>query len=625
MFKKAKWIWYDKISSPNSYGEFFGTFTAKDKAMIKISCDGDYTLFINGKYASSNQYGDFEHYKSVDEIDISNYLQKGENTLGILVWHFGKDTQRYKKYAPGVICEITQGEQIIFATDESTLCRKSKAYKCGFEREISSQLGFSYSYDATKEDLWYIGKGEDFKKAYPVDKKCNFVPRPNKRLSLGNVIKATKIRAGLYDLGREYVGLLTFSLQCKEDTQLNIAYGEVLENGRVKRKIGNRDFSIDYLAKKGENTYTNYMLRFACRYIEIDSDVDIDFIGIIPQYYPTVSRECNLTGVDKEIYEICLNTLKLSMMEHYVDCPWREQCLYAFDSRNQILSGYYAFEGGNFQYVESNLLLISKDMRSDKLLSICYPSGVNLTIPSFSLYYIIAVKEYLEHTKDLTIIEDVGQKIREILNVFLQNSKNNLICSFEKECHWNFFDWSPYLDGYIDKGNRGQCDISFSVLTTLALMAYEKICKLCTLPWEFSEKLQSLRQSTKDAFYSECEGVFLNQGHKLELINALGILAEIVTGDEAEIICQAIVNKQLISCSLSMKCFVYDALIKVNKEKYKDFILNDIRENYIPMIESGTVWETIEGASAFDNAGSLCHGWSSTPIYYYSIFNKKEQ
>ena len=83
MFKKAKWIWYDKISSPNSYGEFFGTFTAKDKAMIKISCDGDYTLFINGKYASSNQYGDFEHYKSVDEIDISNYIQKGENTLGI--------------------------------------------------------------------------------------------------------------------------------------------------------------------------------------------------------------------------------------------------------------------------------------------------------------------------------------------------------------------------------------------------------------------------------------------------------------------------------------------------------------------------------------------------------------
>ena len=34
------------------------------------------------------------------------------------------------------------------------------------------------------------------------------------------------------------------------------------------------------------------------------------------------------------------------MMEHYVDTPWREQCLYAFDARNQMLCGYYAFENG---------------------------------------------------------------------------------------------------------------------------------------------------------------------------------------------------------------------------------------------------------------------------------------
>ena len=67
-----------------------------------------------------------------------------------------------------------------------------------------------------------------------------------------------------------------------------------------------------------------------------------------------------------------------------------------------------------------------------------------------------------------------------------------------------------------------------------------------------------------------------------------------------------------------MKCFVYDALIKTDLDGYRDFILNDIRKAYEPMIEVGTVWETIEGASDFDNAGSLCHGWSSTPIYYYA-------
>ena len=33
----------------------------------------------------------------------------------------------------------------------------------------------------------------------------------------------------------------------------------------------------------------------------------------------------------------------------------------------------------------------------------------------------------------------------------------------------------------------------------------------------------------------------------------------------------------------------------------------------------GTVWETEQGEADFHNAGSLCHGWSALPIYYYHI------
>ena len=624
MFKEAKWIWYDGEDTPNSFGEFYGEFTATKKALVKISCDGDYTLFINGKYAASGQYGDFEHYKSVDTVDVTERLTNGVNKIGILVWHFGKDSQRYKRYAPGVICEITEGEQVLFKTDENTLCRQSKAYESGFGREISFQLGFSYAYDAIKEDLWEIGQGGNMKKAHPVDKKCDFVPRPNEKMRLGNFVSATKIGENLYDLGKEYLGLLSFSLASDRETKINISYGECLENGHVKRKIGARDFSIDYTAKRGENKYTNYMLRFACRYLEIDAEdgVKIESIGLIPQYYPLTPKETELTGIDGDIYKICVNTLCLSMMEHYVDCPWREQCLYAFDSRNQMLSGYYAFEGGNYAYARSNLILMSKDRRDDGVLSICYPSGIDLTIPSFSLYYVIAIKEYIEHSGDTSILDRVDFKLKEILNTFLENSKNGLICSFEKECHWNFFDWSPYADGYGDEKTRGKESLGFTVLTALALMAYDEICKLCTRPPVFEEKIKELRANAKGAFYDRKRKAFVFGGNATELLNALAIKAEVVTGEEAEHICNELASHALISCSLSMKCFVYDALIKTDLEKYRDFILNDIRTTYAPMVEVGTVWETVVGASDFDNAGSLCHGWSSTPIYYYSLLLK---
>ena len=70
-----------------------------------------------------------------------------------------------------------------------------------------------------------------------------------------------------------------------------------------------------------------------------------------------------------------------------MDTPWREQCLYVYDLRNQALCGYHAFENGNADYVRANLKLISQDRREDGLLAICYPCGMDLTIPSFSLYY----------------------------------------------------------------------------------------------------------------------------------------------------------------------------------------------------------------------------------------------
>ena len=71
--------------------------------------------------------------------------------------------------------------------------------------------------------------------------------------------------------------------------------------------------------------------------------------------------------------------------------------------------------------------------------------------------------------------------------------------------------------------------------------------------------------------------------------------------------------------SLSMRCFLSDALIAVDKKRYTPIILEQIEKLYVPMLEFGstTVWETEIGQSDFDNAGSLCHGWSAIPIYYY--------
>lgn len=625
VFEKSEFIWIDDTNI-DTYGEFYASFKANSSPICRLSCDGDYTLFINGRYVASNQYGDFEHYKIYDEIDLSDYILDGENHLAILVHHFGKDSQRYKRYQTGVIFEICENNEILLASNESILSRKSKSYISGIGREITGQLGFSYTYDAKNEDLWQIGQGNDFKKSLPVSKNCIFYKRPIKKqihgdTVYGNVISSENNTHFVIDLGKEITGLLSFEIEGEAD--LEIAYGESLTNGSVRKLIGGRRFYIDYFSKKGKNDFTHYMLRFACRYLEITatSPIILHKIGLIPQTYPTVRRAMpRLNEADAKIYEACVNTLELCMMEHYVDCPWREQCLYAFDSRNQMLCGYYAFEGGNTEYVRSNLLLMSKDRRSDGLLSICYPCGVDLTIPSFSLHYITSIKEYLIYSKDLSLYCEVENKIKEILSTFTGRIENGLVPTFEGASHWNFYDWSPFSEGALYQNTGKEYDCILNCLLIIALKNYKEICNIVNKAFEYKNELTCLQEATKNKFFDKDRGLFLvkEENSYTELVNSLAILADLCTQSEADFIAGKLARGELISCSLSFKCFKYDALLSVDSS-YCDTVLEEIRKTYLKMAEStSTVWETDEGESAFDNAGSLCHGWSAIPIYYYN-------
>ena len=629
VFNAGKWIWVEKVSIPDTYGEVYDEFIwEKGDVDCRLSCDGDYTLYINGQYVTSNQYGDYEWYKSYDSIDITPYLKKGKNSIAVLVWHFGTDSQRYIKAQAGLIFELQSNGEVVLASGEHTQARYSKACKQGAKKLVTRQLGFSFAYDATQEDDWKI-TGKGLQSAVLVDKNYSFIKRPIQKLKLlecvhGRVV-LVKDNHYIIDLGKETVGLVSLSFVSPTVQKIVVAWGEDLQDGHVRQKIEHRDFSFDYVAKAGKNEYVNYMLRLGCRYLEIHTEapIGIESIGLIPQVYPVKEKQVKLdNALDQKIYDACVNTLKLCMMEHYVDTPWREQCLYVYDSRNQALCGYKAFEGGNTEYVRANLKLISQDRREDGLLAICYPCGMDLTIPSFSLYYFLQVNEYLKHTGDTSLAEEVYDKLISVLNVFINDRKDGLLLKFEGENHWNFYDWSPYLDGALHGTEDAIPDLMINLLFILALQNLREIDAKLGKEFVYDALLEGSKTCAKRAFYNRKTGLYamsIGGNDYTVLGNSLAILTGLTTKDESEHICGKIANGEISDCSLSMKCFKYDALLATDKEKYQEWVLNEIRREYGKMIEQGnTVWETIEGASAFDNAGSLCHGWSAIPIYYYT-------
>lgn len=355
-------------------------------------------------------------------------------------------------------------------------------------------------------------------------------------------------------------------------------------------------------------------------------------MGVLPLQYPFKEVKRNFKdGRRQKIYDVAVRTLRLNAFEHYFDCPWREQAFYALDSRLQMRYGYKAFSSAEYQY--GALRLMSEDRNPTGHISIVVPTSASLIIPSFSLFYVIAMEEYATTTGDTRLIEKYYAKLTDVMEKFLSNKSNEtggLVAAFQGKNFWNFYEWNDCLDGNLGGDTaRYETDSALNLNVVLALQSLVKICKLLGKDSrEYEEETERLQTKINEAFYDAEKGLYkiaATSAEYAELCNAYAVLTGTATGERAEKICEMLADKKsgLVECTLSMLPFKYDALIKQNKEKYAAYVLNDIDEKYGYMLSEGATsfWETMKGWRDFDNAGSLCHGWAALPVYYYALLD----
>ncbi len=635
MFTSARWIWNDTNAQPDEFCDFKDKFFASGKTLLYISCDSDYTVFVNGKMCAFGQYPDFETHKVYDVVDISDNIGQGVNILAIKAWYYGENFQTYKKASAGLIYEVASDGRTVAASSEKTLSRLSRTYLSHRRKRITKQLGFSYYYDFSGRDGWQTGESEEvggFSESSVVDKSYEFYPRPVRKTVMLDCADCalSKLSDTYYrvDLGRETVGFLDLEIYSSCRQKLIVSYGEHMTDGRVRRIIDDRDFSVTFIASAGINKWHDTFRRLGCRYLEIESEqpIDIKRATLRPVVYPLSEIPfCAGKGLRERIYRVCIDTLKLCIHDHYEDCPWREQALYALDSRNQMLCGYYAF--GEFGMAKASLKLMALNAREDGLLSICSPAGVDLTIPSFSLHYFTEVDEYTEYSKDTTLAEDVFSVLEGILDAFFARMDNDgLVADFSGQGYWNFYEWADGLAGNLGNADPdGVKDLLLNALFVMALSHMSSICRRLGKPeTRYLRAAEETRDSINRVFKTE-EGYYAmypDSKSYSELGNSLAILCGAADERSKKLIAERLTGENdWTKITLSMKCFIYDALLKCGA--YKKYIMSDIDDVYGKMLASGatSVWETERGEEDFDGAGSLCHGWSAMPVYYYHIFN----
>jgi hypothetical protein len=338
------------------------------------------------------------------------------------------------------------------------------------------------------------------------------------------------------------------------------------------------------------------------------------------------------------LWSVGRDTLQLCMHDGWEDCPGREQRQWLGDATVEYLVGQAAF-GPSVNVLNRQFLLqAAESQRPDGLTQMFAPGDHHtdgMLIPDWTLQWILNAEQHWLYSGDIDTIEAVFPAIQRALAWFeRQIGSNDLIAEMP---YWHFHDWAAL-------GRHGESATGNAVFVG-ALRAAEHLALA----------LDSKRAAQRYAALAERVGAALNRRHWDETrgvyvdmvdpagvaqdprvsqhANAAMILWGIAPLDRWASMVAFITDPvrlrftaappivpsgeafdpatDVVMANTFFMHFVYRALCAAGRI---DLVLSHIRERYGRMLERGatTLWES------FEPTASLCHGFSTTPVYQLS-------
>lgn len=696
VFGNARPVWRKGAAEVNAYVDFAARFEARPEGgpyVLNISADAQYIVYLNGRYVNGGQYADFPNYKVYDALDLTPFVRPGRNILKIGGYCPVTDSSTYRLGHPSVIFAVKDGEDFVLESGEDTLCAADPCYKSGAVDRVTGQLGYSFEYDA-RPDSFFAGETIDesaMERAILAPMPEAYYPRPIRKLDLLPRRQGVVLSQGVFseaqgdtvgqrvqyasmafrefaqmtglpapqevvreaplcfacpdgegiflviDLMENDAGYIDLDIELNESAEILLGWGEHLDDLRVRAYRDGRNFAARYMARAGRQQFTYLYRRNGLRYLQLlvyAHEFKLYYAGLRPTVYP-VSQGAAFHTADKlhqRIYEISKRTLLNCMHEHYEDCPWREQALYTMDSRNQMLFGYYAF--GEYEFARASLRLMSLSIREDGFLELCAPAKVSITIPSFTAVYPVQLQEYLSFSKDKAFAREMLPVAERIGDMFLSHvDETGLIPAFRDKQYWNFYEWQPYLEGYMipeqdDLPQRYDAPLQAFVSLCLARLAIiEEQLERPERAHTYRQAAQALNRELHRQFYDAGKGLYYSfrnareAWHEAQLTQALAVYCGACPESELDKVLDHLTGNALVPVTLSHSVFQYDALMK-RPERYGRWVFDHVAQVFGAMLENKatTFWETEKGAWDFTNAGSLCHAWSAVPVYLYYAY-----
>ena len=452
----------------------------------------------------------------------------------------------------------------------------------------------------------------------------------------------------IFDIGKESVGFLDIDITLPQGAVVDICHGEHLEDGRVRSAIGGRNFTDRLIAEEGRNRLFYNHRRLGLRYLELhitncrQGQIILHYAGITPLALPLPEQSyfsCN-DRLIRRLNDLSYDTLKLCMHEHYEDCPWREQALYAYDSRNQMLYGYYVW--GNYDFAAVSLDLLGKSFDGREYIDLIAPGESGLTIPIFTMAWITAIYEHTLYSGNDTLMKKYLPQIDIIIESVFEKTMDDapgLYHTGSGSRIWNFCEWNGRLSRL-----TGHPQAPFNIYLVEALRSAAKMhgfigndqrkAQLLARAEQLGCAVENYFYNSDKKFYAaaltmpkednpdfemnndldsaDCD--IFNDGY--EHIQQIMLANGLVPEEKIDGILDNVFSGRLRKIDVSAYRYLIEGMMK-SGEKARRHLASTLPEAFECMVYDGatSLWETGKVFDSF-GGGSLCHAWSSVMPYF---------
>ena len=621
---KAKWINTERCQSATntwlSYRKTLDLENIPSSVTARIAADTKYWLWINDRlvvFEGGLKRGPSPYDTYYDEVEIASYLQRGKNTIAVLLWHFGKNGFAHVTSGRAALLFDCQAEGIEILSDGSWQCAVYDAYQNTEAPHPNYRLAESnIRFDARREMRgWNLSsfKG-NLPVALPIADACD--PPFNK------LVKRP------IPLFKDY-GLKSYpeiSYSAKKDTlyarlPYNCQFTPYLKVEAPSGKTihlftdnyrGGSEYNVrgEYITREGIQEYENlgwmngnqmiYLIPEGVKVLEVkfrETGYDADFTG---------SFQCN-DPFYNELWKRSARTLYITMRDNYMDCPDRERAQWWGDEVNELGEAFYALSPSAQQLALKGIYELMNWQRKDGVIASPVPS-VNW-YKELPLQMLASVGHYGFYTQyffsgDSSFVPVIYDRLKIYLHDVWKTDERSLVA--ERPGDWNWGDWGESVD--------------IGVLTNcwyyLALQAEKEFARMLNRTEDvrfITSKMSRIKENFDLRFWTGT--AYRSPGYKGKTDDrsqAMAVLSGLAGKDKYPAI-KKVLRKEY-HASPYMEKYVLEALFRMDDAA---FALQRMKDRYAKMMSYPDYTTLFEGwgigADGF-GGGTINHAWSGGPL-----------